>query len=111
MRAAIQTVARLNWLVAGLLAAWAMWTLSATPLVWHWMGRPPEAYPELLFVAFGLGPAWVAVMAGAVIAWRPRALAERPWLMNTAKVVAAAGLLPCLLLSFWALFEWVGSRP
>jgi hypothetical protein len=32
----------------------AMAFFSFTDTAWQWMGRPNEAYPELMFLAFGL---------------------------------------------------------
>lgn len=42
--------------------------LVMTPIAWHLMGTPDEAYPELLFLDLGAPPAIILLIAGTAIA-------------------------------------------
>lgn len=42
--------------------------LVMTPIAWHLMGTPDEAYPELLFLDLGAPPAIILLIAGTTIA-------------------------------------------
>ena len=96
-------------LIAAVAALVAMWTFTDKPWIWEWMGRPNEAYPEVVFLVFGLPAAIVAVGSGGWIAWEMRASAGHSWTLTIAGVISGIALTICLRLS-WVAFSAFLSR-
>ncbi|MNQ84305.1 hypothetical protein D3C85_994290 [compost metagenome] len=90
-------------LIAAIAAFLAMWTFTDRPLVWEWMGRPNEVYPEMGFLVFGLPASLVAVGSGAYIAWKARASTEPSGALTIARILSFVALAICAWLSWFAL--------
>lgn len=100
---AVHLTRRFFALIAGLAALVTMWTFADKPYVWEWMGRPNENYPEVLFFAFGVPAAVVAVASGGWIVWATRRSAEPSWTLSIARLISGIALAICLWLSWEAL--------
>lgn len=94
-------------LIAGVVALVAMWTFTDKPFVWEWMGRPAEAYPEILFLVYGLPAAFTAVASGSWIVWATRRSPGPSWTLSIAYIISVIALTICLLLSLVALSAFV----
>lgn len=95
-------------LVAALAALVVMWRLSDTPLVWEWMGRPSEVYPEVAFLVFGVPAAIVAIASGAWVAIKAHPTATRSWTLTLARIVNVIALAICAWLCWFALSAFLG---
>lgn len=90
-------------LIAGVSALVAMWTFADKPYIYEWMGRPDEAYPEIVFFLFGIPAAFASLVSGAWIVWAARPSAEASWTLTIARVISGISLAICLWLSWLAL--------
>ena len=93
-------------LIAAVASFATMWVFAEHPLVWKWMGRPNEVYPEFIFLIFGLPAGIVAVASGLWIACAPHRSGGRPrstkiaQVINTLAVAICAGLMAFALWAF-----------
>jgi hypothetical protein len=99
---------RYSGLAAGLIALGAMWVFASEPLVWEWMGRPPEVYPELIYALFGLPAGIIACAAGGWVAFRTRSEQRAGLVLKSATVVNVIAVLFCILLVFTAVWPLIG---
>lgn len=95
-------------LIAALAALAAMWNFTSTSMVWEWMGRPSEVYPEMAFLVFGLPAAIVAIASGVWIAIKARASASQSWTLTLARGANVIGLAICAWLCWFALSAFLG---
>lgn len=105
---AAQVARRFSALVMAVAAFVAMWLFADRPWIWEWMGRPPEVYPEVAFLIFGLPAAALAIGSGGWIAWKARASAEPSWTLPIAGVIYGIALAICLCLSWTAFAAFIG---
>ena len=50
-------------------SVWLNWRFAFTDAAWEMMGRPPETYPEFVFLFLGLPLAIGALAGAAALAW------------------------------------------
>lgn len=96
-------IGRFGLFLCGAILLPVMVIFAVTPLAWILAGRPNESYPEIVFAFAGVPLAFVAVVAGALVA---RGTAIRS-LRNLAALrgVAALSIAGCA----WLL--WSGFAP
>ncbi len=97
-------------LVVAIGSLMAMWTFASKPLVWEWMGRPNDFYPEWAFFAYGLPASLLAIASGGWIVWKTRASANPSRSLPIARVTSVMALAICAWLSWFALSAFL-NRP
>ncbi len=107
MYRSLQLARRFSALAVSLAALLAIWPLSSEPIVWEWMGRPPEVYPEIGFAIFGLPASIVAVGSAAFIAWKAAPSATGLWLLTAMRAVNGLALAICFLVLSAALMAFL----
>lgn len=90
-------------LILSIPALVAMLVFTGEPLVWEWMGRPDESYPEVVFMIYGIPAGTVAFMTGFGIALAVRPSGGFSWPLLLLRVVYVLSMGVCAWLCWFAL--------